>query len=373
MAVSRQQWFRLLAFLLAASLIAAACGDDDDAAGPDADGAAAGEPSTEAPDDATEPPAPTVEPAVVEPTEEATTAPSPAAETSECAEPTPGVVEYELESGGLTYGVRVQVPSSAETEPLPTVLNWHGLGSAGSEQAVFSDYETLAEAEGFLVVHPTGLPSPVDDRNNWELVQFDQPDRDDVAFASALMDDLIARFCADPTRIYSTGMSNGGLFTARLVCELGDRLAAAVSVAGVTHPDSCTASEPVPYLAFHGTDDEVVPFAGGGSTLEDPDNPQPGAADFFEQVMPDEFAEFAADMGCDAEPERTDVSPEVIRYDYTGCREDVPLAFFEIVGGGHTWPGTPLAPVIADTLGFTTDDVDATTEAWDFFQQHQLD
>ena len=285
-----------------------------------------------------------------------------------CASLTRGVSEFTLEAGGAVHDVRVFVPTTVAEDPSPVVLNWHGLGSNGAEQAVFSGYETLAEEEGFIVVHPTGVPTGDDGRNSWELTEFDTPERDDLVFADALIDTVVADWCADPARVYSTGMSNGGFFTAELVCGRADRIAAAVSVAGITHPESCDPARAVPYLAFHGTDDDVVPFDGSGeSSLVDEVDPD----GFFGQVMPEEFAEFAAAAGCDPEPVRTEETPEVVSYAYNGCGDGVPMTFYEVVGGGHTWPDSPLADQLAD-FGFFTDDISATVDGWAFMSQHSL-
>ena len=281
-----------------------------------------------------------------------------------------GVSEFTLDAGGAVHDVRVFVPATVVSDPAPVVLNWHGLGSNGAEQALLSGYETLAEEEGFIAVHATGVAAAGDGPNSWELTEFDTPERDDLAFADSLIDTVVADWCADPDRVYSTGMSNGGLFTSELVCSRADRIAAAVSVAGTTHPGSCEPARPVPYLSFHGTDDNVVPYAGGGeSTLVDEVDPD----GFFAQVMPAEFAEFAADAGCDPEPLRTEETPEVISYAYSGCDDDVPMVFYEIVGGGHTWPGSPLADQLAGSgIGFSTDDVSATADGWAFMSQYSL-
>lgn len=282
---------------------------------------------------------------------------------TDCAELPRGVSDLTIDAGGGVHDVRVFVPQTLASEPAPVVLNWHGLGSNGPEQAAFSGYETLAEQEGFVVVHPTGLQAGPDQPTSWELAQSDLPNRDDLAFADALIDLMVAEWCGDALRIYSTGMSNGGFFTAELVCNRADRIAAGVSVAGVSHAESCAPSRPVPYVAFHGTDDDVVPFAGGTSTL--------GDSEFFQQVMPDEFAEFAAEAGCDAEPVRTEETPEVVRYDYAGCDTGVPMTFYELPGSGHTWPNSPLADELAG-LGVFTDDIDATVDGWAFLSQHSL-
>jgi polyhydroxybutyrate depolymerase len=235
---------------------------------------------------------------------------------------------------------------------------------------VLTGYEGLAETEGFIAVHPTGVPGLRGGGNSWQLADGQDPTRDDLAFADTLMDTLVAEWCADPTRIYSTGMSNGGFFTARLVCERADRIAAAVSVAGTYHPDGCTPARSVPYLAYHGTADAVVPYNGGGQSVLNTGN-DPALRVFFEQVMPDEFGEFAADAGCSPEPTVTPVGQDVIRHDYGGCADGTPMTFFEVTGGGHTWPSSPIADAIA-VLGYTTKDVDATIDGWAFLQQHAL-
>jgi polyhydroxybutyrate depolymerase len=336
--------------LWAASLIVAVGGacSGDDSAGP---GSTA--------------PAPTTAPV---PTTTAVTTTEPA---TTCRLLALGVNEVELRVGGAVHQVRIFVPPGFAGEPLPTVLNWHGLGSDGPQQAVFTGYEALAAAEGFIVVHPTGVPSPGTDGNSWELADDQDPGRDDIAFANALIDTLIDDWCADPRRIYSTGMSNGGYFTARLLCEIADRIAAASSVAGTFHPVGCAPVRPVSYLAFHGTDDLVVPFDGSGeSVLVSGDDPVLRA--FFSQVMPDEFGEFAADAGCRRRPKRSTVGTDVVRHRYVNCDGDASLVFFEITGGGHTWPSSPLADQVS-ALGYTTDDVDATADSWAFFEGYTLD
>lgn len=293
-------------------------------------------------------------------------------EAASCATNEPGATSFTIDAGGAQHAVRIFAPSSYDGSPLPLVMNWHGLGSEGPQQAQFTDYESLAETEGFLVAHPTGVPARGDARNSWELAQFDDPDRDDIAMAEAIIDRLIADYCADATRVYSTGMSNGGFFTSRLVCDLSDRIAAAVSVAGLTHHDGCDPERAVPFMAYHGTADAVVPFAGGTSTLVE-DNATELSLAFFNQVMPDEFAEFATSNGCDAEPTVENVSAEVIRYDYGNCTDGVPNVFFEITDGGHTWPGSPLGPFLVDSLGYTTNDVNATIDGWAFMSQFSLE
>ncbi|MGF1598900.1 MAG: alpha/beta hydrolase family esterase [Acidimicrobiales bacterium] len=263
------------------------------------------------------------------------------------------------------------MPTSYDpSAPTPLVLNWHGLGSNGPDQLRFSEYPALADREGILVVAPTGLPAPGQTWNSWQLTDAEDPSRDDLAFAEAVLDRVIASTCVDEERIYTTGMSNGGYFSSRLVCELADRIAAASSIAGVFHPDDCTPGRPVPYLAFHGVDDEIVPYHGGGfSSLA------PGVRlDVFEPAIPDEFGEFAATFGCRAEPSERLLSADVTAFEYTGCPVGVEAIFYRIDNGGHTWPGSTTSFAISQVsgLGVTTTDIDATDLSWDFFSRHRL-
>jgi len=288
----------------------------------------------------------------------------------DCAADGEGSIDFELDAAGHTYQVRMYRPSLVQGRA-PVVINWHGLGSTGVQQALLTSYEQLARSEGFIVVHPTGTSGGGGARS-WELDQFDEPERDDVAMAGALIDRLVAEYCVDERRVYSTGMSNGGFFTSRLVCEMSDRIAAAVSVAGVSHYEDCRPMRPVPFLAYHGTADEIVPYDGGPSPLATAGS-SPATVEFFNQVMPDEFAEFAADFGCEPRPIIAEVTDEVVRHDYQSCDDDVELAFVEIVEGGHTWPGSLLAVLAGDALGRTTTDVSATLDGWRFMSRYALE
>jgi len=299
-----------------------------------------------------------------------------------CVGVSQGVSALTVEVGESTYDVRVYVPTgyAPDGAVTPAVLNWHGLGSDGFQQATYSGYETLAETEGFLVVHPTGQPAPGTDQNAWDFGGL-TPEQlstlgvetegrgDDVAMADQLIDQLLADWCVDPDRVYSTGLSNGGFFTTRLICDLSERIAAAVVVAGMTHPDDCQPEEAVPLLVYHGTDDQIVPYEGGAGELL-PDNAPDELVALFNQTIAEEFGQFATTLGCDDAPTVTDQSNDVTAYRYDGCdggRFEVTL--FEVAGGGHTWPGSALGLFLEDALGYTTFDVDATADGWAYMSR----
>lgn len=281
-----------------------------------------------------------------------------------------GLQTGSITSGEVEYDYQWTIPSSYDGSPLPVVLDFHGLASNGEEQGEFIGWPALAEAEGFIAVQPSGPPLSLSIPHGWEIPQFDTAAddvRNDVAMVLDLLDHLAANACIDPTRIYSTGFSMGGMFTSTLVCELADVIAAAVTVAGLNHHDECEPSRPVPFLAFHGTADDVTPM--NGSKVGPEGSPERQFFE-FEQIMPEELAQFADDFGC-SETVDSSVSASVTLTSYLGCDDDVEVGFYTIEGGGHTWPGSVKFEATPGT-GVTTMEIDATAIAWDFFQRQSL-
>jgi len=369
---------------LVLALLAAACGGSEEQVADVGDVEPTQGPTAEPAPEPDPTPAPTSEPEP-DPTEVPTVEPEPEPEPEPESEPQGNTALAGGCGSGAVAGTTTEtfafedrdrtfervVPTSYDdSTPMPVVLNWHGLGSSGAEQLVFSDYASLAQTEGFIVIAPTGVPAPGDTRNSWELDPSQDPTRDDLAFANELLDIVIESLCVDETRVYTTGMSNGGYFSSVLVCEMSDRIAAAASIAALSHADDCDPARIVPYIGFHGTDDAVVPFAGGGESSLAPGEVVP----LFLLEIPAEFAEFAVAAGCDAEPAVTQESEHVTSYDYLGCADDVEMTFYEIADAGHTWPGSLISLAISQGagLGVTTNEISASQTSWDFFEQYSL-
>ncbi len=146
-----------------------------------------------------------------------------------------------------------------------------------------------------------------------------------------------------------------------LSCALADRIASVGMVSGayLLPWDECQPSRKVPAVLFHGTADGVVPYYGGPS--EPFDLPFPN--------IPEWARALAERNGCRAEPEGLPPSGDVSGVRYTGCEADV--VFYTITGGGHAWPGGE--PMPERIVGYTTDDIDATSVMWQFFEAHPLE
>ena len=180
-----------------------------------------------------------------------------------CGQPfTKGLTSDTLASGGADRTYRLFVPSSYDpNQPAALVLNFHGFGGSGRQQETNSHMTDEAERSGFITVAPDGTESP----RRWHIYgRLENGYDEDFAFVRELIGHLSASLCIDSGRVYAAGMSNGAGMSSLLGCELNDLIAAIAPVAGTVVP-RCPDGRPVPVIAFHGTDDRLVPFEGGPS------------------------------------------------------------------------------------------------------------
>jgi polyhydroxybutyrate depolymerase len=145
------------------------------------------------------------------------------------------------------------VPRGLPASP-PLMLAFHSLG--GDARYLAEDESDLAEVaarEHFAVVFPTSTAASKGG-HGWQLTPA-QGDSD-ITMTRQVIDTLVSRLCLDPHRVYATGLSNGAGFTARVGCELADKVAAIAPVAGdYGAAGSCPAdAPPMPTLEIHGRD-----------------------------------------------------------------------------------------------------------------------
>jgi poly(3-hydroxybutyrate) depolymerase len=264
-------------------------------------------------------------------------------------------------SSGEKREYLLYVPKSYDrTRPTPLVISMHGAGLWGAVQMEMSQWNAVADEQGLLAVYPSG----VDGRGPrvWRAGAGDRSARD-VRFIAELIDTLKASYNVDPTRIYADGLSNGGGMAFLLSCTMSDRIAAVGLVASAQFLpwNGCKDQRAVPMIAFHGTEDRFTPYHGGKS---------PVARDHVFPSIPGFTANWARRNRCTAKPVESAVAADVTRLEYTGCADDASVVLYTIRGGGHTWPGG--GPMPEWFVGSTSTSVDASRQAWAFFQAHPL-
>lgn len=261
-----------------------------------------------------------------------------------------------LISSGEKREYRLHVPRGHDRgRPTPLVISLHGAAGWPAQQEELSQWDRLADAEGFLVAYPSGVDAvgPRVWRSGNGLPR-------DVRFISDLIDAIGKSYNVDQRRIYVNGFSNGGGMTFVLSCTMSDRIAAVGLVAAArSEPWSwCSDRRPVPMIDFHGTADQFVHYEGGTTWMA------PGS---FPDV-PRWAARWARRNGCAPTPVASSVAIDVSRREFTGCADHASVVLYTIRGGGHTWPGgTPMPEWFT---GPTTRDIDATAVMWAFFKAH---
>jgi polyhydroxybutyrate depolymerase len=269
----------------------------------------------------------------------------------------------QLTFGGLQRTYLVHAPVGLD-HPTGLVINLHGAGSTGAEQAAISHYDTVADQLGLVVVYPDGI-----DRSWADGRGASKPDRqgvDDVGFLSALADRLVHDFGIAPGRVFATGMSAGAFMTNRLTCDRADLVAAVAPVSGTLGTGvGCAPSRPVAVLQTHGTADPVVPYDGGTMTGRG------GVSDILPATGMS--ARWRDADGCpppvqDTLPSTGD-GTSVRRLTAAPCAAGTAVVLLSVDGGGHTWPRGDFA-LPADAVGLATGATDISLASGQFFLMH---
>ena len=214
---------------------------------------------------------------------------------------------HSIRSAGLERTYHVHTPRGYDSprDNLPVVLAFHGGTAKGTGMPVLTGLNELADEARFIAVYPEGVDE------HWNDGRSSVPNTvDDVAFVSAMLEDLARNYRIDANRIYAAGISNGGFFSERLACEMAES-------------------------RFWAAANKCAPRAEHIS-------------------LPDR-----------APRDGTSIIRETHR-----CG-NVEVTGYTVQNGGHTWPGgTQYAP--ERLIGKTTRDLDGSRVIWEFFKQHTL-
>lgn len=266
---------------------------------------------------------------------------------------------HTIVSAGLTREYIVYVPPTYDSsKPTPLVISLHGAIMWPAVHQDTSQWNRVADREGFIVAYPSGLTG--DGPRHWEATPGSDESRD-VTFIGDLIDSLQRTYNIDPARIYANGLSNGGGMSFVLSCRMSDRIAAVglVASAQLLPWNSCADDRPVPMINFHGTAD-LAPYHGGKSWVAP-------------QTLPSQpvwTANWARRNRCGPTPIESRITADVTRTEYPHCARNATAVLYTIEGGGHTWPGGGELPEWF--VGTTTHTIDASSVMWEFFKAHPL-
>jgi polyhydroxybutyrate depolymerase len=268
----------------------------------------------------------------------------------------------------LARQYKVHVPPGYDAQlPTPLVFCFHGLSQNAVSFCVDgSDMIGKADELGYVLVMPNGF------ENSWNAGTCcgtaSARRLDDVALVRAIVAEVGTHLNVDLDRIYATGFSNGGYLSLRLACEAADLVAAVAPGSGAIGTNdngggtnamsdfvACEPTQPVSVLAFHGTEDTLVPYALHQPTM----------------------AHLAAANGCTMtttgalEPPS---SGDTTCLAYAECPAGGEVTGCTVAGGGHVWfgdesCGTGVGPLGCLFVGTNSQSLNNTQAAWALFER----
>jgi polyhydroxybutyrate depolymerase len=264
----------------------------------------------------------------------------------------PGEHTLRFSADGESHQALLHVPPSRHGR-MPLVVAFHGARYGARFVSLYYGLSRVADKEGFAVIYPQASHDVF-----WQLPAGQT---EDVEAVRVLLDRTGALSCVDGTRVYATGASNGGGFTARLGCEMSDRLAAIAPVAGgYASLGPCHPARPVPVLEIHGTRDEVVPYGGMGDAGD-------GSVARF-------LGEWEQLDGCSGPAHRT-VVRGVTRLEWDSCQGGSVVEHLRLAGTNHGWPGGDTDAAGLKDHPIPSEDptgVNAAEAVWDFLSRFRL-
>lgn len=238
------------------------------------------------------------------------------------------------------------------------LIGLHGRGGTGEELMWKTEFNQLAEKEGFLIVYPFGLNKAwVDGRK----LPDEDSRADDEKFLLTLKEKLQKEFGI--RKFFLFGYSNGGFMTQKMAFKYPDSFSGYASVVSTISENLSKEKpkQPVPVLFINGTEDPIVPYKGGmiqgnrGNVL----------------AAEDTVKHWVKWNKCSVKPDAEIINQQtdgvkVFSHTYTNCKSGKPVRFLKLEGAGHGWPGK----LEEEKPGFGkfTSEINANEEIWKFFK-----
>jgi polyhydroxybutyrate depolymerase len=245
-----------------------------------------------------------------------TAMPPPAGSSGCSASDWPQSGTFTIDVAGTAREYIVELPDGYDpSTPHKLIFAWHGLGGSAEQVAggFSGGFYGLANRAGGTAIFVAGqglqTETPIGNGAGWP-----NTDGRDVAFVRALVDWLRTNYCIDDERIFSVGMSYGGIMSNTLGCQMGDVFRAIAPMAGSgprTFGGAMCVGQVAAWMS-HGNTDEIVTFESGQASRD----------------------HWLTTNHCDATTEPVSPDPCVA---YQGCDDGHPVHFCEF-DGGHTVP-----------------------------------
>ncbi len=184
--------------------------------------------------------------------------------------------KYYIQVRGQKRDFVLTLPDNYDrTKSYPLVLAWHGMGGYAEQVALNNPYNNIKGYYGILeaadnqAIFIAGQGQLLPGNLNQGKTGWANTKGRDLAFAESLINWAEANLPVDSTKIFSVGVSFGGMFTNLLACKLGSRIRAIASISGhsgfptLNNPYKQCKNEKVAAWFAHAKNDSIVPYKAG--------------------------------------------------------------------------------------------------------------
>jgi polyhydroxybutyrate depolymerase len=273
---------------------------------------------------------------------------------------------------GLERSYTLHVPKNYQAaKAVPLLIVLHGGGGNAERMGNFTGFDLLSDRDTFIAVYPQAYKKHWNDGRDNGRYDSQKDNVDDVGFIAALIDSLEKKYSIHSKKIYVTGLSNGGMMSYRLGCELSTRIAAVAPVIAnmpVHLLEHCQPAVPLSILMMNGTSDPLMPYQGGQVKL--------GKQELGEVISTMQTFNFwKKNNVCGADSVFTSI-PDKDQED--GCRatrtsfscsSHTDVILYSILGGGHNMPGCKQY-LPRSVIGTTCRDFNGADVIWEFLKRH---
>jgi len=228
----------------------------------------------------------------------------------------------------------------------------------------------IAQRENLILVVPDGALGP-EGHQGWNDCRTDalnNPKTDDVQFVNSLIDEITTKYKQADSKIFSVGVSNGGMMSMRLADEIPNRLHAfAAIVASRPINTKCAdADVPVSALIMNGTADPILPYTGG--------HIRPRRGELYSTI--DTVAYWVnrnqantTSGFIELDNSEADDNSTVRIQSYDNGTNNSRVVHYEMIDGGHTEPSIAeqYDPLYKIVVGEQNNDIESAEEIWKFF------
>lgn len=281
-----------------------------------------------------------------------------------------------IDISGTSRNYHVYLPQNASNVPIVVLL--HGNRSSNDEllgftnvKAPYKIWEKIAAQENIILIVPNGTNGSSGHRG-WNDCRNDSegnPDANDVLFIESLIDFVSNEQNANDSRVFAVGTSNGGHMAMRLAQEIPEKLSAFASIVASNPVNSQCVNSTVPISALfmNGTDDPINPYEGGAMAGNRGEVFSAQATiDYWINRNQTDTNVIVTDFSDIDTSDDTTVKRQL----YANGTNNTEVAFYEVIGGGHTEPSIEerYGDLFKVVVKAQNGDIEMATEVWNFFK-----